>query len=78
MIILEARAAAYLATRQYDSAITDYEQSIEECKEPGFEYQVLRKRAACYREMGMEDQSQADRAKATKAEQVYDARRTKQ
>jgi tetratricopeptide (TPR) repeat protein len=76
--IHEVRASAYLATRQYDQAITDYEQAIEECKEPGFEYQTLRKRSACYKEMGMAEQAQADRAAAAKAEQVYDAgRRTK-
>jgi tetratricopeptide (TPR) repeat protein len=71
--IYETRAAAYLATRQYDPAITDFEQAIEECKEPGFEYQVLRKRAACYKEMGMEDRAQEDRAAAVAAKQVYDA-----
>ena len=74
MAIYEARAAAYLATRQYDQAITDYEQAIEECREPGFEYRVLRKRAACYKEMGMDDRAQADRAAAAKAQDVYDRR----
>jgi len=74
MAIYEARAAAYLATRQYDQAITDYEQAIEECKQPGFEYRVLRKRAACYKEMGMDDRAQADRAAAAKALEVYDRR----
>ena len=73
--IHEARAAAYLATKQYDPAITDYEQAIEECQEPGSEYQTLRKRAACYKEMGMEEQAQADRAAAAKAKEEYDARR---
>ena len=75
MTIYETRAAAYLATRQYDPAITDYDQAIEECKEPGFECQMLRKRSACYKEMGMEEQAQRDRAAAVKAEQVYDAGR---
>jgi tetratricopeptide (TPR) repeat protein len=74
MAIYEARAATYLATRQYDQAITDYEQAIEECREPGFEYRVLRKRSACYKEMGMEEQAQEDRAAAAKALEVYDAR----
>lgn len=71
--IYEARAAVYLATKQYDPAITDYERAIEECKEPGFEYQTLRKRSACYKEMGMEEQSQEDRAAAARAKEAYDA-----
>jgi len=72
--IYETRAAAHLAILQYDPAITDYDQAIEECQEPGFEYQTLRKRSACYKEMGMDDQAQADRAAAAKALQEYDAR----
>ena len=64
--IYEARAAAYLALRQYDPAITDFDQAIEECKEPGFESRVLRRRSACYREMGMEEQAQKDRDAAAK------------
>jgi tetratricopeptide (TPR) repeat protein len=75
MRVFEARAAAYLATRQYDPAITDFEQAIEECKEPGFESRVLRRRAACYMEMGMEEQAQKDRAAAAKAQQTHDAGR---
>jgi tetratricopeptide (TPR) repeat protein len=67
MTIYEARAAAYLALRQYDPAITDFDQAIEECKRPGGESRVLRKRAACYTEMGMEEQAQKDRAAAAKA-----------
>jgi tetratricopeptide (TPR) repeat protein len=68
MTIYEARAAAYLALRQYDPAITDFDQAIEECKQPGLESRVLRKRAACYTEMGMEEQAQKDRAAAAKAQ----------
>ena len=75
MTIYEARAAAYLAARQYDPAIADFEQAIEECQEPGFESRVLRKRAACYREMGMEEQAQEDRAAAAQAEQTHDGSR---
>jgi tetratricopeptide (TPR) repeat protein len=71
MTIYEARAAAYLGSRQYDAAIADFEHAIEECKEPGGEYQVLRKRSACYKEMGMEEQAQADRAAASKAQETY-------
>jgi tetratricopeptide (TPR) repeat protein len=75
MTIHEARAAAYIAIHQYDPAIADYDQAIEECKEPGFEYQVLSKRSVCYKEMGMDEQAQADRAVAAKAQEVYDTGR---
>ena len=46
----------------------------EECKEPGLEYRALRKRSACYKELGLEEQAQADRAAAAKAEDQYHAR----
>jgi len=61
MTVYEARAVAYLALRQYDPAITDFDQAVEECKDPALESRVLRRRAACYREMGMEEQAQQDR-----------------
>jgi tetratricopeptide (TPR) repeat protein len=77
MALFEGRAAAYLATRQFDSAMDDLERAIEECKEPGLEYQALRKRSACYKELGMEEQAQADRAAAAKAEQQYRANRAR-
>jgi hypothetical protein len=67
MTIYEAVTAAYLALRQYYPAIGEFDQTIEECKQPGLVSRVLRTRAACYMEMGMEEQAQKDRAAATKA-----------
>jgi tetratricopeptide (TPR) repeat protein len=75
MALFETRAAANLATKQYDAAIDDFERAIEECKEPGYDHRVLRKRAACYKEMGMDEQAQADRAAAARAEQHLEASR---
>jgi tetratricopeptide (TPR) repeat protein len=75
MTIYETRAAAYVASRQYDAAITDFEHAIEESQEPGCEYQVLRKRSACYKAMGMEELAQEDRAAASKAQETYEANR---
>jgi tetratricopeptide (TPR) repeat protein len=66
MTLHEARATAYQAMRQYDAAITDFDQAMDECKQPGSESRVLRKRAACYTEMGMEEQAQKDRAALAK------------
>lgn len=66
MTIYEARAAANLALRLYDPAISDFDQAVEECKQPDLSSRVLRKRAACYTAMGMEEQAQKDRVAAAK------------